>query len=303
MQGQLTNDIVALEERAGCYAAYLTPQGRMIADMEVANASGRILLDVHESVRETLVERFNALVFTEEVEVSDGTERWDGVGVSGPTAGVVTASAIAALTNGEAAAALPDLPEHSCVRVTLGDGELVAIRTDPLGSWGLDLWVEKGETARLLDALVDAGCGEAGALDCETVRIENGRPAFPIDMDGETIPLEAGIESRALSFTKGCYVGQEVIVRILHRGQGRIARKLLGLACIAPIPAAIDAGASLFHADNVVGHVTSSCVSPALSTVIALGYVARDYVEAGTELRVGSERHAAVVTPLPFVEL
>ncbi len=286
----------------GCYAVYLTPQGRMIADMDVASVGEHMLLDVHESVREELVRRFDELVFTEDVEVSDWSDRWDGIAVSGPAAADLVASAIVALTNGGSVPPLSGLPDHGCARMVVGDASLIAMRTDPLGAWGMDLWVEKDQTVLLYDALRDAGCVDVGLLDRETVRIENGRPAFPVDMDSDTIPLEAGIEQRAISFTKGCYVGQEVIVRILHRGQGRIARRLSGLKCVSPVPAAFDAGTPLFHADAEVGRVTSSCVSPALSTVVALGYVARDHVEAGTTLHIGPTRHPAEVTPLPFVE-
>ena len=303
LQGQLTNDILSLEDGIGCYSAYLTPQGRMIADMEVASVGGHMLLDVHESVRATLVQRFDDLVFTEDVQVSDWTDSWDGIAVSGPNAGVLVTSAIAALTNSEAVSSLLDLPDHGCEQVAVGEASLIAMRTDPLGSRGMDLWVERSATVRLLEALRDVECVDVGLSEREIVRIENGRPEFPVDMDGNTIPLEAGIELRALSFTKGCYVGQEVIVRILHRGQGRIARKLSGLKCVAPLQVAFNAGAPLFHADNEVGLVTSSCVSPALSTVVALGYVARKYSEVGTELEVGPKRHAMVVTSLPFVDI
>ncbi len=302
LQGQLTNDVLALQDGTGCYSAYLTPQGRMIADMDVASVADHLLLDVHASVRESLVQRFDQLVFTEEVEVNDWSERWDGIAVSGPAAGALVASAIAALTSRGSMHPLANLPSHGCVQIAVGDGSLIAMRTDPLGSWGINLWVEKSQTARLLDALRDAGGVDVGPADRDIVRIENGRPLFPVDMDADTIPLEAGIEQRALSFTKGCYVGQEVIVRILHRGQGRIARRLSGVKCVAPVSEAFDAGTPLFHADKEVGRITSSCVSPALSTVVALGYIVRDHAEAGTALQIGSTRHAAVVTPLPFVD-
>ena len=117
-------------------------------------------------------------------------------------------------------------------------------------------------------------------------------------MDEDTIPLEAGIESRAISFTKGCYVGQEVIIRVLHRGHGRVARKLVGLTLDGDaIPAA---GATIRSGDREIGHVTSSAASPALKTAIALGYVHRDFLEPGTTVSIGDQ--GAVVTALPFVK-
>jgi folate-binding protein YgfZ len=117
-------------------------------------------------------------------------------------------------------------------------------------------------------------------------------------MDDATIPLEAGIESRAISFSKGCYVGQEVIIRVLHRGHGRVARRLVGLRFAGPqIPAP---GATIRSGDREIGEVTSSTHSPALNRPIALGYVHRDFVEPGTNVAVGES--SGQVVSLPFVE-
>ncbi len=122
-------------------------------------------------------------------------------------------------------------------------------------------------------------------------------PLFGRDMDEETIPLEAGIESRAISFSKGCYVGQEVIIRVLHRGHGRVARKLVGLTLDGDqIPAAEDAVRS---GDREIGRVTSSTASPARQRPIALAYVHRDFLEPGTQVTVGDQ--TATVTALPCV--
>jgi folate-binding protein YgfZ len=138
------------------------------------------------------------------------------------------------------------------------------------------------------------------ALDQETaeaLRIERGVPQFNRDMDQETIPLEAGIESRAISFSKGCYVGQEVIIRVLHRGHGRVARKLVGLLCDAlPVPAP---GATVTAAGRDIGHVTSSARSETLDKPIALAYLQRDFLEPGTAVSIDGQ--AAVVHQLPFV--
>lgn len=115
-------------------------------------------------------------------------------------------------------------------------------------------------------------------------------------MDEETIPLEAGIESRAISLTKGCYVGQEVIIRVLHRGHGRVAKKLVGLVLNGTaVPAA---AATISAAGRDVGRVTSPAWSPALQRPIALGYVHRDFTEPGTTVDVANT--TAIVTVLPF---
>src|ERR1019366_8020803 len=129
----------------------------------------------------------------------------------------------------------------------------------------------------------------------EVIRIEAGVPRFGIDMDEETIPLEVGIESRAISLTKGCYVGQEVIIRVLHRGHGRVARKLVGLVFdgeSAPASGATvrPAERQIENVEREIGHVTSSAVSPALGRPIALAYLHRDFVAAGTPVVVNGAR-------------
>jgi folate-binding protein YgfZ len=116
-------------------------------------------------------------------------------------------------------------------------------------------------------------------------------------MDEETIPLEAGIESRAISFTKGCYVGQEVIIRVLHRGHGRVARRLVGI--VFEGARAPSAGATINSGDRSIGEITSSAMSPALQKPIALGYVHRDFVDPGAAVTVdGLDGRVAA---LPFV--
>jgi folate-binding protein YgfZ len=116
-------------------------------------------------------------------------------------------------------------------------------------------------------------------------------------MDEETIPLEAGIEGRAISLTKGCYVGQEVIIRVLHRGHGRVARRLVGLLLEGSTTPAV--GTPVRSGEREIGRVTSATASPALRRPIALGYVQRDFVEPGTRVVVGDS--PAVVGKLPFV--
>lgn len=299
LQGLLTNDIAAIAPGSGCYAAYLTPQGRMVADMHVLAEHDRIVLDVDDGVKDRLVERFDALVFTEDVAVSDLTPAVAAFGVHGPEAGRIVARA-ARLGDGGLA-----LYEHQAFTVESRRG--VAARIDDLGVEGYRLRVDGDAAVALRRALVEAGALEVSPDACEVVRVESGRPAFPIDMDGETIPLEAGIADRAVSFDKGCYVGQEVIIRVLHRGQGRVARQLVGLKLDAP--AETDApvpsrGAAVWKGDAQVGRVTSAVRSPALGGRIALGYVARELAAAAgsaVAIAIGDDRVTAVVARLPFV--
>ena len=120
----------------------------------------------------------------------------------------------------------------------------------------------------------------------DVIRIERGVPRFLADMDEDTIPLEAGIEDRAISFTKGCYVGQEIIVRVTHRGGGRVAKKLVkwhadDAASVVPLK-----DARIFSGRKDIGRVTSAAFSPLVNKVVGLGYVHRDYLDAGTQVTV-----------------
>jgi folate-binding protein YgfZ len=143
------------------------------------------------------------------------------------------------------------------------------------------------------------GRASCDAATLEAARIEASYPVYGVDMTPDTIPLEAGIEDRALSLTKGCYVGQEVIIRVLHRGHGRVARRLVRLRGRGDAP---QKDAKVFSGDREVGFITSSAKSPRLGA-IALGYVHRDFVEPGTavEIDLGEARTLAHVTsPLTF---
>jgi len=230
LQGLLTNDVGALTENEPVYAAYLTPQGRMITDMFVIARGDRILLDVPAPLAASLRDRLDALVFSEDVQIADESATlwvWT----------IVSADAF---------------------RDVIAD--TLPVEFQALPAIDLDTF--------------------------EVLRIERGVPRFLADMTDETIPLEAGIEDRAISFTKGCYVGQEIIVRVTHRGGGRVAKKLVQWiadesAEIVPMP-----DARIFSLDKDVGRVTSSAFSPGLNRVLGLGYVQRDFVEPGTPLTI-----------------
>ncbi|MFA5910039.1 MAG: glycine cleavage T C-terminal barrel domain-containing protein [Vicinamibacterales bacterium] len=235
LQGLVTNDVASLAPGEARYAAYLTPQGRMITDMIVVARADRLLLDVPASLASSLRDRLDGLIFVEDVQVLDQSgalEVWTAIAPGDPSGG-----------------ALADM--------IVGAGEPHGFHYPEIS----------------LDTF-------------EVVRIERGIPRFLVDMDTETIPLEAGIEDRAISFTKGCYVGQEVIVRVTHRGGGRVAKKLvrwMGDGSPATVPAP---GSRIFSAGRAIGRVTSAAFSPGRNAVVGLGYVHRDFVERGTEVTV-----------------
>jgi folate-binding protein YgfZ len=293
LNGLFTNDISALSAGQGCYTAYLTPQGRMIADLWVYELGDVILLSLLRDVKDTVITKLDQFVFTEDVQIGDVTETFEHVAVIGPRA----AAAAAAAFGGMSEQALEDLAEHGNLRTEFRGQPAIVLRVTDTGEPGYDILVQAPQQQELLAALRSAGAADVDAGVAEAVRIEAGVPKFHRDMDEDTIPLEAGIESRAISFTKGCYVGQEVIIRVLHRGHGRVARKLVGLTIESEAFPPAHAPVTVESRD--IGHVTSSAWSPALRQPIALAYVQRDYVQPGT--RVAVDGSAAVVTALPFV--
>jgi len=292
LQGLLTNDIAALQAGQGCYAAYLTPQGRMIADLWVYELGDVLLVSMIRDVKPTVLARLDQFIFTEDVQLGDVTDTFGATAVVGPRA----ARALAAAAD-VAVDQLSALPEHGNLRIAFERQPAIVLRTTDTGESGFDILVASEQVARLRERLRAGGTGDVDAGVAEALRIEAAIPRFHRDMDEETIPLEAGIEVRAISMTKGCYVGQEVIVRVLHRGHGRVARRLVGLTVNGS--AVPPAGAPVEAEGKQIGSVTSSVMSPALSKPIALAYLHRDFVTAGTIVRVTDTD--AVVTPTPFV--
>ena len=293
LQGLLTNDIAALAAGHGCYAAYLTAQGRMIADLYVCELGDVILLTMERAVKDTVLAKLDQFIFSEDVQLGDVSEAYAQIAVVGPQAPELLSTVLSGL----APASLRGLPEHGNLRTDWRAELAIVAHVTDTGVPGFDVFVERKHHDALLDAIVAAGAVHLDAATANVLRLEAGVPLFTRDMTEDTIPLEAGIESRAISFTKGCYVGQEVIIRVLHRGHGRVVRKLVGLTLSGEQPPA--AAAVVRAGDREAGHVTSAAMSPALKRPIALAYVHRDFVAPGTAVTVGDA--AGEVVSLPFV--
>jgi folate-binding protein YgfZ len=327
LQALLTNDILALGADSGCYAALLTSQGRMVTDMRVFELGDATLLDVPGAVKDTLLATLDQMIFSEDVQLADLTDELGCVSVQGPMAAAAVGRALggepsngpAALT-GDGSITCVRRPDSTAMagdetdgrdlakwpafhhrRIDLGGEVGILARVDEFGLPGFLLFAPPNRLPALAAAISAAGAIVPDAQVVETLRVEFGTPLFLVDMTDDTIPLEAGIEAQAISSTKGCYPGQEVIVRIRDRGHGRVVRKLVGLAIdgdTEPAP-----GDRLLVDGKDVGHVTSAAHSPALGKPIALGYVHRDHVTPGSRVAIshGDARLAATVTALPFV--
>ncbi len=290
LHGLLTNDITALTAGGGCYAAWLTPQGRMLCDLHVLESGDMIALDVPAGEVEQTAARLEQFHFTEDVQIAT-LASLRAVWIHGPGAPRI-------LGNEEYAAWM----QYQNARVELAGAAVVIARIDQLAVPGFVIYADARQEAEVIAALVSAGALHATPATLEAARIEATWPVFGVDMTSDTIPLEAGIEDRAISLTKGCYVGQEVIIRVLHRGHGRVARRLVQMQVEGEAP---PRDAKVFSAcppeleerRREIGVITSSARSPRLGA-IALGYLHRDFVEAGTavDVQTGESRTRAHVT-------
>jgi folate-binding protein YgfZ len=252
-----------------------------------------ILLNLPGETTAAVLARLDQFIFSEDVQLGDVSETFAQIAVVGPDASRL----VEALLDAPPAVRLASLPDHGNLRGHIRESPAIITRVTDTGAPGFDVYIDHERAGWLKEQLAAAGAQAADAETAEILRVEAGVPAFGRDMDQDTIPLEAGIESRAISMTKGCYVGQEVIIRVLHRGHGRVAKKLVGLALdgdAVPSP-----GAIVNSADRAVGEITSAVRSPALGRSVALAYVQRDFLAIGTALSVDGAH--GTVTALPFV--
>jgi folate-binding protein YgfZ len=271
LQALVTNDLIALKSHQGAYAAYLTPQGRMVTDLHLFLRPDSIVADVPAALASGLAARFDGLVFAEDVQVVDTSVELAQMSVVGGSA-----SAVVAAATGVDAAALAQLAVWSQLDI---EGGFVA-RTDDADIESYDIVVDASRDAAVATALESAGAIRMSTDVAEAVRVQKGRPAFGVDMNTDTIPLEAGLLDRAISTSKGCYVGQEIVIRVLHRGGGRVAKRLVKLALRGTGADEVAPGSVLAADGKDVGSITS--VAPALDGdgLLALGYVHRDHAEA-----------------------
>jgi len=276
LQGQLTNDVEALGPGEGQYAALLDRKGHMQADMRVLRAAAEeILLDTEPEALGAVLRHLTMYSIGREVEIADlGAERAV-LSLIGPRSAEI--------------AGTPVLPENACEAVSVGTVACLAVGT----AEGLDLIATASDAARLREALLGAGAVEVSPAAAEILRIEAGVPRFGADMGTETMPAEAGIVERAVSFTKGCYIGQETVARLHYKG--RPNRHLRGLRLSA---AEVEPGASVRLGEKEVGRLGSVGVSPALGPV-GLAILRRE-AEPGAELSVGEDGVTARVAALPF---
>jgi tRNA-modifying protein YgfZ len=275
LQGQVTNDIEALSAGHGCYAAFLTPKGKMLGDLRVLDAGDELLLDTERAALQELFNMIRRFSIGFDVELHKRTLQCGLLSLLGPESeAIVGASGL-----GE--------EEHSHALMNVGGLEVRAIRTD----LGVDLLCDAAGVDGLRAALADAGVAPVSEAVAECLRVEHGRPRYGVDLDESVIPQEAGLNERAVSFTKGCYVGQETVARLHYRGKPN--RHLRGLR----LSDAASPGDELTFEGRPVGRLASVAVSPRFGP-IGLALVRRE-APVGSSVEVGEATQGEVVE-LPF---
>ena len=331
LHGQVTNDVKKLRVGEGCYAAIVTNKGKMESDLNIFCLQDELLLDFEPGLTEKISQRLEKFIVADDVQIVDVAPHYGLLSVQGPKAeDVVHAIGLIgrdALPRVQADRQIgPTITKIS--DATLGEIYLVShARLDQSRSRGneahlkvgnksetphvvsynsgFDLFIPNNSLGAVADKLI-AAAKQIGGRACgwqafETARIEAGIPRFGVDMDETNIPLECGIENRAVSYNKGCYIGQEVINRI--HSFGHVNKELRGLRLANDLKSLPQRGDKLFHNGKEIGYATSAVKSPEFGN-IALGYVRREANQIGTELtlRTATGESSVKIAALPFVK-
>jgi len=270
----VSNEVKALPPGHGVYATMLDVNGRMIADLWawVLDADN-ILVETAASAKSALMEALDKYLIMEEVEIRDASDTLGLISVQGPGAPEAVAKALGT--------DVPALAPGTVWESAAGSEDVIVAARDRTGRVGLDVYVPADRVPDVRKALSEAGAAEGSADALETLRVEAGIPKWGAELSETVIPLEANLGGVAISFTTGCYPGQEIIARIHSRGKP--ARHLVSLSFPDGPP---PPGTELRRDGKAVGVVTSAVVSPRLGG-LALGYLKKENDEPGTEVEGG----------------
>lgn len=293
LNGLITNDMKTLAANHWMPAVFPNVQGRILASIRVIHqaSSDSFLIDTEPATHGQVLKIIERFTLAGDFHVTDVTEQTALLSIQGANAQEI----IRTLFGDDAA----NLEQNQLTQTNWEQTSLTVIRASHTGANGYDLIVAATSAAALWEALVHAGARPVGFDAVEILRIEAGQPRFGIDMDETNVVSETGLDD-AVSFTKGCYLGQEIIARIKYRGH--VAKKLSGL--MLDPTTNIDREGKINSADGKeIGRVTSTTFSPHLGGVIALAYLKYDYLAASTEVivRSGDSEFPARVVELPFM--
>jgi len=303
LNGLITNDMKTLAENSWMPAAFPNVQGRLLASVRVIhqaaadNGADGFLIDTEAATRAQVLKTVERFTLAGDFHVTDLAKQTALISIQGAKAVEMVCAGF-----GETAESLSEIIAaigHQAVAYARWRGQAVTIiRATHTAEDGFDLFIDASAAAELWNALLKAGARPIGFEAFEILRLEAGRPRYGIDMDETNVVSETGLDD-AISYTKGCYIGQEIIARIKYRGH--VAKKLSGLMFDQPVKIERDAKINSLDGKEI-GRITSAALSPHLGRTIALGYVKYDYLAANTEVRVqlDESEHAARVVALPF---
>ncbi len=277
LQGQVTNDVEALEPGAGCYAAVLTPKGKMLGDLRILDSGGELALDTERPSLQAVFNVLHRALIGFDAELHKRTLQRGLISLIGPQARAVAGVDTAGL----------GVEEHANAAAEIAGIPVLLVVTD---AGGVDLLCEAERTHALIAALRARGAEPVSDAAAKCLRIERGRPRYGAELDDTTIPQEAGINERAVSFTKGCYTGQETVARLHYKGKPN--RHLRGLRLSEPVPA----GTPLMLGERAVGTLASVAVSP-VHGPIGLALVRREAAPGALAMAGAAQ---AEIVELPF---
>jgi folate-binding protein YgfZ len=278
LHAMTTNHIQQLTPGTGCYAFFLNDKGRILSDANILCRPDYFLLDVEPEAREKIYQHLDHFIIADDVTLEDATAQLATIAVEGPKAAAVLQ---------EAGAPIPEA-EYSTVEW----GSRVVARLNSTGSVGFFIFAPVPDKPALIAQIEDAGAAAADAEAFRVVRLEHGKPRYGEDISERFLAQEAN-QPHALHFSKGCYLGQEIVERVRSRGQ--IHRVLMPLLLDTKTPP--EAGTKLQTGEANVAEITSAVYSPANEKVAALAYVRTDHARPHTEIKLG-EIHAEVVAPV-----
>ncbi len=294
LNGMLTNDVAKLADGAWMTAAFPNPQGRLLAVARVARLGDAFHIDTEPATYQTVLRALERFTLAGDFRVQDHTSETVCLSLQGARAvefvATVAGEASVATARGHAAAS------------EFGGAPLMVVRATHTSEDGFDLFAPAASAGALWDAFASAGARPAGFGALEVLRVEAGVARYGVDADASNVVTEVVEEDEAVSYTKGCYVGQEIIARIHWRGH--VAKKLAGLVFARDADPPADARVRECGGGREVGRITSTVFSPRLRRQVALAVIRYDSLAAGTELRVFSgeeELCAAHVADLPLV--
>jgi folate-binding protein YgfZ len=294
LHGQVTNDLKRLRVGEGSYAALTTAKGKMESDLNIYCLQDELLLDFEPGLTEKVTARLEKYIVADDVQVVDVAPHYSLLSVQGPKAADVL----------RGAGLGPELPDKSLrfVKMAAAEGEVYTMNQPRGGTSGFDVFVPVAGINAIQDKLI-AAAHAIGGLACgsealEAARIEAGIPRYGVDIDETNFPQECGIEERAVSYTKGCYIGQEVLNRI--HTMGHVNRTLCRLTLADDLKNLPAKGDRLFSADKEVGYISSAIKLPESGNCVALALVRKEASAIGTELtlKIGTADSRAIVGAL-----